>query len=876
MVDGELNFITKLDKSGFDKGVKGIDSSINSLKSSFKSLAKVAAAAFSVKAIYNFTNAAKEAYNVQEQAEIKLTTIMKQRMNATDDMIDSVKALASEQQKLGVIGDEVQLAGAQQVATYLSETESIKTLLPAMNDLLAQQNGLNASSSDAVSIANLLGKAMQGQTSALKRVGITFSDAEEQVLKYGTESEKAAMLAQVITNNVGHMNQALAQTDAGKQKQLANTMGDVKEQFGQAVLQIESVFLPVVQKVAEWLTKLASLAQTAGAAIKDVFGVKAETTSAAVASSTKQTADSYEDIEDSAKKTEKSQKNQLAAFDKITKLTEDESSSDDSSTASTASSVPLNGTAKLTVDAETSEAGAKLKRFIEDARAKFDGFSGFIRQNFGGIFSGFADGFAYQTGRLKKTFGKITGDLKKLSTPLTKWFKGDFLTLLTTSAQTASDIILGLYDSFNTVFADIWDLAVYPCLSSFIDKGLPVLTQFRTQSVLTLGTLFTEVKDIFDRLWQDVAEPILTQISTIFDDVMTAVSEAWAEYGVPVFEELRTAIQTTGDLFDTFWNTIGQPVFDSLMSCIDEVWSQHLKPLLKNFLSFVGEFAKGALQIYNKFIAPVTKWLYEKLGPVFSKIFGECLSIAKNLVSGIIDAANGIISQFKGIATFLTGVFTGDWQKALSGIKSYFKGVWDTLISLVKSASPFTFITKALGALKYTWMLGWTSIKNFFKKLWEKIGEYAKAPLKIVLGLVKTVLEGIESMINAVVDAVNTLSFDIPDYVPGFGGTHFGFDLNHLSISAKIPELAKGTVVPANYGEFLAVLGDNKREAEVVSPYSTIVKAVKDAMGNTNKGGKMTVVVNIQTKSGLRTIGEVAIDEINDITDSTGVIPIKI
>lgn len=870
MVDGELNFQANLDKKKFDSALSG-------LEKQFKGLAKAAAAAFSVKAVVNFTKATKEAYTVQEQAEVKLATVMKQRMGANDAMIDSIKELAAEQQKLGVIGDEVQLAGAQQVATYLTETESIKTLLPAMNDLLAQQQGLNASSGDAVNIANLMGKAMQGQASALRRVGITFSDAEEEVLKYGTESEKAAMLAQIITNNVGHMNAALAQTDAGKQKQLANSLGDVKEQFGQAVLQIESVFLPVVQKTAEWLSKLASLAQKAGAVIKEAFGVQSGDNSAVVADETaagaKQAAESYDDMSKSAEKTAKAQKNQLAAFDKITKLTEDESSSDDSA-ASAVSSVPLNGTAKLTVDAETSEAGAKLKRFIEDARAKFDGFSGFIKKNFGGIFSGFADGFAYQTGRLKKTFSKITADLKKLSTPLTKWFKGDFLTLLTTSAQTASDIILGLYDSFNTVFADIWDLAVYPCLSSFINKGLPVLTQFRTQSVLTLGTLFTEVKDIFDRLWQDVAEPILTQISTIFDDVMTAVSEAWAEYGVPVFEELRTAIQTVGDLFDTFWNTIGQPVFDSLMSCIDEVWSQHLKPLLKNFLSFVGEFAKGALQIYNKFIAPVTKWLVEKLGPIFANVIKGNIDNLKMFLGSVVDAVNGIITQFKGVATFLTGVFTGDWKKAWSGIKTYFKGVWDTIKSLVMI--PFNLITKALNTLKLNWMLGWTTIKNFFKKIWEKIGEYAKAPLKIVLGMVKTVLEGIESMINAVVDAVNTLSFDIPDYVPGFGGTHFGFDLNHLSISAKIPELAQGTVVPANYGEFLAVLGDNKREAEIVSPYSTIVKAVKDAMGNTNKGGKMTVVVNIQTKSGLRTIGEVAIDEINDITDSTGVIPIKI
>lgn len=869
MVDGELNFITKLDRSGFDKGVKGIDSSINSLKSSFKSLAKVAAAAFSVKAIYNFTKAAKEAYNVQEQAEIKLTTIMKQRMNATDDMIDSVKALASEQQKLGVIGDEVQLAGAQQVATYLSETESIKTLLPAMNDLLAQQQGLNASSGDAVNIANLMGKAMQGQASALRRVGITFSDAEEEVLKYGTESEKAAMLAQIITNNVGHMNAALAQTDAGKQKQLANTLGDVKEQFGQAVLQIESVFLPVVQKAAEWLTKVASQAQKLGAIIKEAFGVSAENSSAAIAASTAQAADSYEDIEDSAKKTEKSQKNQLASFDKITKLTEDESSSDDSSNTSAVSTVPLNGTAKLTVEAETSEAGARLKRFIDDARKKFNSFSGFIKKNFGGIFDGFADGFAYQTGRLKKTFGKITGDLKKLADPLKKWFNGDFLTLLTTSAQTASDIILGLYDSFNTVFADIWDLAVYPCLSSFINKGLPVLTQFQTQSVLTLGTLFDEVKDIFDRLWADIAEPVFNELSTIFDDVLTDISDAWAEYGEPVFDGLREAIQTTGDIFRKFWNTIGKPIFDKIMSVVDSVWKDHLRPLLKNFLSFVGEFAKGALTIYNKFVAPVVKWLYDKLGPIFTSVFNGSLEKVRIFLSGIIDAASGIISQFKGIATFLTGVFTGDWKKAWTGIKNFFKGVWDTIKSLVMI--PFNLITNALKTLKTNWMFGWITIKNYFKNIWEKIGDVVKAPVNVIISGINKVLEGMEWLVNKMIDGLNTISIDVPSALEGIVGFDtFGFDIDHISIP-QIPKLAQGTVVPANYGEFLAVLGDNKREAEVVSPYSTIVKAVKDALGGSG-GTKQPVTINLllQSKSGIRTVSSVVIDDMNDIIDSTG------
>ena len=188
-----------------------------------------------------------QAAAVQEQAEVQVATVMRQRMNATDEEIQSIKDLASAQQALGIIGDEVQLAGVQQIATFLNEKSSIEALLPAMNDLLAQQHGYNVSSQDAVAVANLMGKVMQGQTSALKRVGITFTAAQEQILKFGDESQRAATLAQVITDNVGHMNSELAKTDAGKAKQLSNTIGDIKEQVGALFSSVE----PAIVAVAE-------------------------------------------------------------------------------------------------------------------------------------------------------------------------------------------------------------------------------------------------------------------------------------------------------------------------------------------------------------------------------------------------------------------------------------------------------------------------------------------------------------------------------------------------------------------------------------------------------------------------------------------------
>ena len=144
------------------------------------------------------------------------------------------------------------------VATFLSQTDSISTLLPAMNNLIAQQAGLNATQSDAESVAKMMGKAMQGQVTALSRAGITFSEAEAEVMKFGTEEERAAMLAQIITNNVGDMNAALAKTSSGKQKQLANTIGDIKEQLGK-IVQPAAPFLSMAAGAISAITTMGRL-----------------------------------------------------------------------------------------------------------------------------------------------------------------------------------------------------------------------------------------------------------------------------------------------------------------------------------------------------------------------------------------------------------------------------------------------------------------------------------------------------------------------------------------------------------------------------------------------------------------------------------------
>lgn len=243
----EVSFVIKIDDNGSAKRVtadaeelgrviRGVQAESERLKSDILTWSQASQAIDalqdSIDELQGVMVDLTSAYQVQLVAETQLETIMRQRMNSTNEEIQRIKDFCSAQQELGVIGDEVQLSGAQQMATFLKEKQSLETLIPAMNNLIAQQNGLNATNQDAVSIGNMMGKAMQGQVEVLQRVGVTFDESQKQVLQFGTESERAAMLAEVITANVGNMNAELAKTDSGQQKQLENRLGDVKEQLG--------------------------------------------------------------------------------------------------------------------------------------------------------------------------------------------------------------------------------------------------------------------------------------------------------------------------------------------------------------------------------------------------------------------------------------------------------------------------------------------------------------------------------------------------------------------------------------------------------------------------------------------------------------------
>ena len=221
--DGFKKLENEIDKS--KKGFLGIESL------SASTFLKMGAGIFSITKLMGEYNKSVQAAQYQMEQETKLYSTMKGQ-GFREEQIENIKAYASELQNLGVVGDEVTLAGAQQLATYNLTEKSLKTLMPVMQDIIVQQKGLKGTGQDAVGAANMLAKGLQGQTGMLLKAGISLTEQQEKLIKVGTQEQKVAALVEAVTMNVGEQNKAFAATPEGKIVQVQNRIGDVYENIG--------------------------------------------------------------------------------------------------------------------------------------------------------------------------------------------------------------------------------------------------------------------------------------------------------------------------------------------------------------------------------------------------------------------------------------------------------------------------------------------------------------------------------------------------------------------------------------------------------------------------------------------------------------------
>lgn len=227
-----------------------------SVKKSFGDIKKFALGTLGVASVTMALGKLKDTMNeCVDKAKDQLEAELKLRNAVSNSAIYRNKDLKTQQrinhellneaswiQKIGVIGDEVTIAGQQQLMNYGLNSKQVQKLSATMGDLLVKQKGLKATQEDAVGVAKLMGKVLAGNAGALKKQGILYTKQEEKIFKNGTQAQRYALLVKLLDKNVGGLNRQMAQAPEGKIQQMNNLWGDMQERIGMRLIPYQAKF----------------------------------------------------------------------------------------------------------------------------------------------------------------------------------------------------------------------------------------------------------------------------------------------------------------------------------------------------------------------------------------------------------------------------------------------------------------------------------------------------------------------------------------------------------------------------------------------------------------------------------------------------------
>lgn len=220
--------------------------------------------------------------------------------------------------------------------------------------------------------------------------------------------------------------------------------------------------------------------------------------------------------------------------------------------------------------------------------------------------------------------------------------------------------------------------------------------------------------------------------------------------------------------------------------------------------SAFGKIGKAGAAIV-KFLKIPANFVSGAFKLAFSLAFDVIIARASGWLKSTLDIAHGVVKAFSGVTDFFSGVFTGNWKKAWEGVKKIFSGVFEALVSI------------------------------------------AKRPLNQVIGLVNTVISGLNGI-------------KIPSWVPKIGG-------NGINIS-KIPMLAKGT---NNWAGGIAQVHEKGGEiidlphGTRVYPHDESVRMARSEGSRTYNIAKLADTIIVREDADIDKIAEAIVDKLEAI-----------
>lgn len=400
-----------------------------------------------------------------------------------------------------------------------------------------------------------------------------------------------------------------------------------------------------------------------------------------------------------------------------------------------------------------------------------------------------------------------------------------------------------------------------------------------------LNTVMQFKQTLFDTIDFEAVGKFLGEIAQSFVDAFNweGQGELWATELNALFETLKGFTEefdglslgtSLGDMINSFTSGIDWDTINESFAGLAEDISGTLNGLFTeiNWTDIGATLSQGISNLIDFAIDFITNLDGEAIGTAivnflagidWIRLAGELGLLLLSLVEKAVEVLWGLASQLtsniadffdylgcEGIAGFFRGISENlqasvQWIKDVFNkyvvipIKNFFgihspstlfadfgKMLIQGLVNGIKSA--LGLLGEILNSLKTKFFEKFQQIKtgiiNIVQQLWEGV----KAPINSIIGGFEFLVNCVIRAINKMIDAMNGLSFDIPDWVPEIGGKSFGFTIPNLN-EVSIPRLAQGAVIPPNQ-RFLAMLGDQKSGTNVEAPLTTIQEALVGAL----------------------------------------------
>lgn len=343
----------------------------------------------------------------------------------------------------------------------------------------------------------------------------------------------------------------------------------------------------------------------------------------------------------------------------------------------------------------------------------------------------------------------------------------------------------------------LWENILQPFVKWRIEDEIPSFLNLLGGALNVLTSILDVFKPMGNWLWTNFLKPIANWTGGIIIDVMDGITQSLNDFSNWI-DENQKLVETISIVIGSFAAAWG------LLNIAVGVWNT------------IGVVATGVIKAFGAAVA----FLISPVGLVVLAI-GALIAIVALLIANW-DTVKEVASKcWEGIKSVWNSVATWFNDNIVQPIADFFGGLWEGIKT------------------------GASVLADFMKKyVIDPIIDLFKGLYNAVVGIVEGIVNGFIGIINSFIKGINGV-ISVINAIPGVSLP----TLNTLP-KVEIPRLATGTVVPANYGEFIATLGDNKRETEIVSPLSTIKQALIEAL--IESGGQ-----NITVKFEESTLGDV-------------------